>query len=281
MSGTPELELILAWSFEARTRSGEVERRSRGWLARDGSWDPFYSVTWETPPSRAPWRILPRPPLRILVGQNDALERLVFEEGPRSVELAFGRTLVEWSGQQGETIRVQEGEVLFSGREVGGVLLDLARSRDAADPHPGDWAFLISGDSVQIVVEDPAGPPEPPDSVLPDSALQDPASAAGDRGAYRAWARFDFRDTQWPGVSVTWEETRAFEEARRDVPVAWSVSSGDGELEGSLEVESAWLEAGRGPGPLLPVSALFQLRGEVRIQGEAYPVRGLFRHVQP
>lgn len=270
MSGNPEMEVILPWSFVTRTRPGGVERRARGWLARDLSWDPFYSAAWETPPSRAPWRILPRRPLRILVGEGDVLERLVFQEGPRAVELGLGSTLVEWSGQQDASIRIQEGQAFFPERELDGMVLDLVRARGARDPVPGDWAFLLSGDSLQLVVEDPGGGPEARDSTAPTRAP----------GAYRAWARVDFRDTQWLGVSVTWEGTRAFEEARRDVPVEWSISSGNGELVGRLEVQSAWLEAGEGSGPLLPVTAFYQVRGEVQVQGRTYPVWGLFHHSQ-
>jgi hypothetical protein len=75
-------------------------------------------------------------------------------------------------------------------------------------------------------------------------------------------------------------ETNAFQPARRDVPVSWTISSPDGELQGTLEVSSADVRAGQGSGPVLPVQALFEVEGTVTIEGRTFPVRGLFRHEQ-
>lgn len=271
MTQAGEIDVIQPWIFQARTGPGGVERTSRGWLARDRSWDAFHSVTWETPPSRAPWRILPHGPLRLLVGPGDALERILFDDEPRTLELSFGSTLVDWSGQEGEAVRLQEARLLLSGRELTGLVLDLVRSREAQEPPLGDWAFVVSGDSLQLVVESPGA----------ETTRESPSPAPGDSAFFRAWARVDFLDTQWPDVALTVTESRAYEDARRDVPVAWSLSSGDGELEGRLQVASAWLETREGEGPILPVEALFEVGGDVRIQGRSYPVRGVFRHSRP
>ncbi len=262
MTTRSDSTLLVPWMFSARSRPGAVERQARAWLVRGGTWESFLADTWETPPSRVPWRLLPRGAMHLVVGEADALERLVFEEGPRQLELAMGSTLVEWSGRRGESFRLLDGTALLSGERVQGLVLDLSRVRRPEDPPPGDWTVLASGDSLQVVVSDPG--------------------EGGTEGApYQAWARVDFREIQWPAVEVRWTETRAFEKARRDVPVAWSLRSSDGELQGTLSVESAQVQAGEGEGPLLPVDALFEVSGTVQIGESVYPVRGLFRHVQP
>jgi hypothetical protein len=111
--------------------------------------------------------------------------------------------------------------------------------------------------------------------------LENPSvTAPGTKGAYRAWARLDFRDLSWPNLTVDWSDVRAYQPARQDVPVSWSVKSEDEDLDGSLQVQSAQIRAGEGSGPLLPVDALFTVSGTMLIEGRTYPVQGLFRHVR-
>ncbi len=251
---------LVPWLMTMRTRRGEVQREVHGFLARSGTWEEFYSQSWTTPASRAPWRILPHGSLRIVVGEGDAIDGILFEEGPRDLELDMDDVLQEWTGPRGETFRLRKGAAYLSDRRVDGLVLDVARGRGAEEAKSGDWAFLVSGDSLQVVLESPE--------------LAPPGTA----NAYRGWARLDFRNLQWPAVTMDWSEVRAYQPARRDVPVAWTVSSDGDDVSGTLQVETAQVSAGSGPGPVLPVDALFEVSGTLQIQGGTYPVRGLFRH---
>ena len=252
--------LLVGWLLTARTLPGGVRREARGFLARGESWEPFLAEAWETPPTRVPWRILPRGRMRVIVGDHEALERLAFEEGPRQLEVVLDSSLVEWSGPLGESFRLLEGALVLSSTRIPGLVLDMTRARRARDPLGGDWGILASGDSLQLVLHAPRAEP-----------------TAG----FRAWARVGSAELQWPEVTVAWSETRSFERARRDIPVAWWAVSADGDMEARFAVRTAQLEAGPGEGPLLPVDALFEVDGEVRIGEATYPVRGLLRHVQP
>jgi hypothetical protein len=254
--------LVVPWSFSAQTKPGGVDRSIRGWLARSDSWDPFVSEEWESPPSRVPWRILPHGQTRIIVGPGEALQRIFFEEGPRRLEVILGDLLVEWTGQRAQTFRVHEGATLLSSGQVPGFVLDLTRAWTAEDPPPGDWAFLLSGDSLQIVLEaqDQAHDPE------------------GD--TFHGWGRVGFSDAQWEDLSITWSEVRSFEPARRDVPMSWLIQSGSAQIEGVLEAVNPLLEAGVGEGPVLPVEALYQVTGTLTLDGREFPVHGLIRHQQ-
>jgi hypothetical protein len=136
----------------------------------------------------------------------------------------------------------------------------MARGSSNETPPGGDWAFLTSGDSLQIVLQGDAehdGDPPP---------------------GYRGWARLELEDLQWPSLTVEWAEINAFQPARRDVPVSWTISSPDGDLSGVLEVTSSEVQAGEGSGPVLPVDAMFEVEGTVSIDGGSFPVHGLFRH---
>ncbi len=253
--------LLVPWSFSARTKPGGVDRAIRGWLARSDTWDPFLAEVWETPPSRVPWRILPRGPARIIVGPGDALERVYFQEGARRLEVELGNLLVEWTGQRAETFRVHQGSTVLSSGRVQGFVLDMARAWRAEDPTEGDWAFLVSGDSLQVIMEDQGG-------------------GGPEGGRFAVWARIRFSDRQWQGVRMTWSETRAFEPARRDVPMAWEVRSADQSISGFLSAVDPLLEVLEGDGPILPLRGLFQVSGTLTLEGGEYPVRGVVRHTQ-
>lgn len=252
--------LVAPFFFTARTVPDGVERSVRGWLNRDDAWEVVVRERWSTPPSRAPWRILPRGPLRLVVGQQDAVQTLIYGAGSRTLELEPGASLVEWNGSRGETFLLQEASLSIAGQGIRGVLLDLGRARRREDPLPGDWALLVSGDSLHVVLSSPREGPD-------DQA-----------GPSEGFGRLDLREIQWPEVSVDWSETRAFEPARRGVPTGWRVSTPEGDLEGALESVSAELEAGELDGPVLPVDGLFVVRGTLQVLGADYPVTGLVRH---
>lgn len=263
MTLTKDSAVIVPWLFTTTTRPGTVDRTARGYLARGGAWEPFYDETWQTPPSRAPWRIIPHTSLRLVVGEADAIEAVIFAEGSRKLDLELSNSLIDWTGMRGQQFQVLDAAVYLSDRRMSGVAMEMTRVHGSEDAEPGDWAFLVSGDSLQMVLENPT--------------MTEP----GTKGAYRAWARLDFRDLHWPSVTVSWAEVRAYQPARQDVPVSWALESGDGEMVGRLHVRSAQIQAGKGSGPVLPVDALFTVSGTVKVQGHTYPVLGLFRHARP
>lgn len=263
LTSRPDSVLLVPWLMAARTLPGGVQRQARGLLARSDTWEPFFADEWETAPTRVPWRVLPRGRMRLVVGEEDALEQIVFDEGPRQLDVVLQSPIVEWDDQRGETFRILQGALVLSNTHVPGLVLDMTRGRRVLDPEGGDWAFVAAGDTLQVVLH--AGEARPP----------------GSPEAFRAWARVGDRELDWPDVTVTWEGTRSFERARREVPVAWSAESTDGELRVVLRVRAAHVQAGEGEGPQLPVDALFAVEGDVRIGDAVHPVRGLLRHAQP
>jgi hypothetical protein len=252
--------LLVPWLFETTTQPGRVVREARGWMERSGTWDAFFAERWETPPTRIPARILPYGSLRLVVREGSAVDGIIFDEGTRNLELALGRVLIEWSGPRGEVFQLLDGSLYLGDRRLDGIVLHMARGSSADSPRAGDWAFLVSGDSLQLVLQ---GESEHQGEPLP---------------TYRGWARLDSESLQWSTLAVDWVETNAFQPARRDVPVSWSISSTEGDLRGVLEVRSADVRAGQGSGPVLPVQAFFEVEGTVTIEERTFPVRGLFRH---
>ncbi|MBI4538760.1 MAG: hypothetical protein HY704_04525 [Gemmatimonadetes bacterium] len=253
--------ILIPVFFTARTSPDRVDRQFRVWIAMSGVWDPFFDAEWHGPATRTPWRILPHRALRLVVGPEDALERILYQEGARNLEIVFGLGVTEWTGQRGEWYRVQRATARLAGRSFAGTLVDMTRARAADDPAPGDWIFLVAGDTLQLLLEDP-NPTEHSDST------------------YHGWARLRSDDYEWPTVHVTWSRVRPFERARRDVPLNWEFVSEDNALAGALEAGTPHLVVGQGIGPVLPVEGLFDVHGRLRI-GQAYAdVRGLARHIQ-
>jgi hypothetical protein len=152
--------------------------------------------------------------------------------------------------------------VALGDRIVEGHLFDMTRAWASEDEAPGDWGILLSGDSLQVVLEDFAGEPGP------------------EGGDFSVWARVEFLERQWQGIRLAWSETRPFEPARRDVPMSWEIQSEGGDLSGNLSAVAPFLEVGEGEGPMLPVDALFQVTGTLTLAGQDFPVRGLLRHKQ-
>jgi hypothetical protein len=257
--------LLVPWLITAHTIPGGVRREARGLLARGGSWEQFFTDAWQTPPTRQPWRVIPHGQMRLVVGEDDQVQEILFDEGPRQLEVALENQnpLAEWSGQHGETVRLLDGSVVLAGARVPGLVMDLTRGRQAREAPSGDWALLTDSDSLRLVLQAPA--------------FADPGSA----GAFRAWALMGDQELDWPSVTVAWTETRAFERARRDVPVKLTGTSSAGDLRVELTVRTAELQAGVGEGPQLPVDAFFEVQGTVRMGNESYPVRGVLRHLQP
>lgn len=251
---------IVAWLTRTRTQPESVARSARGALAVGDRWETFLDTRWETPHTAQPGILLPHGSFRLLVGDGDAVEALVFEEGPRELEVSLNQVLQEWIDPRGRTIRLVEATAYLADQPRDGLVLDLSRASLTSAPQPGDWALLTSGDSLQAVIESPV------------------REATGSPGAYRGWIRRDFQDVRVDSVTVEWAEVRAFQPARQDVPVSWTLTSAGERLSGVLEVRSAHIEAGEGAGPVLPVDALFYVSGSLTLDGTVYPVRGLFRH---
>jgi hypothetical protein len=240
-------------------RPDSVVHEANGWLGRRGTWDAFYAERWTTPPTRAPSRILPHGSLKLLVQQDDVIDGIIFGDGARRLELALGSVRSTWGGPRGESIELVDGVAFVADQRVEGTIVQMARASADGSPPGGDWALLV-GDSMQLVLAADAehgGETEP---------------------VYRAYANDRRQERVWTEVHVSWAATEAFPPARRDVPVEWRVVSEDGSLSGELTRRSSDIHAGTGPGPLLPVRALYEVEGTFRLAGRPQAVRGLLVH---
>jgi hypothetical protein len=251
---------IVPWMMLATETPDTILREAHAWLSRGGVWDGFYAERWATPLEQEATLLVPYRGLSLLVREGGAIDGLVFEEGPRSLEIILDQIGASWTDARGGSFEVLNGSAYLADRRIDGMILDVARASAAGESTGGDWAFLLSGDSAQFVL---AGDEEHGGEVEP---------------LYRGWGDLGEDELVWPEVRVEWQRTEAFPPARRDVPVEWRVWSADESLEGELEAVSAEIRAGEGPGPLLPVRALYEVIGEIRSTEGSFPVHGVLVH---
>lgn len=249
--------MFVPWDFENRADAGGIHRILRGWLGRGGTWRRFANEEWYTPPSRTPWRILPRGSVRLVMGFNDDLRELYYLEGFRDLSVQPGPVMAEWSGQRGDTYRLRAGSARLSGVEYEGVVVDAYAPRVGGSDPPSEWCLLIGDGSLYVLIADLEGP-----------------------GAHRAWVLRDSEETFWPAVTITWDETRSFKPARREIPVLWGFRSDDGTLAGEIESTSSDPRKLDGEGLVLPVLVVHEVAGQVTIGDAQVAVRGFLRHLQ-
>jgi hypothetical protein len=198
--------------------------------------------------------------MRLLVEDGDVIEGILFDDGIRRLDLILGTVEASWTDPRGGSFEVVRGAAYLADQRMDGMVLEMTRA-SAGDALPGgDWAFLLSGDSAQFVF------------------AADTEYGDGSEPIYRGWGRLDDDVLQWGDVRVDWSRTEAFPPARRDIPVAWRAWTSDGLLEALLEALSAEIQPGVGPGPLLPVRALYEVEGDVSTAEGTFPVRGILVH---
>ena len=257
MDPSGETPAYVSWEFWNREEPEGLERTVRGWLGRAGAWALFIEDPLQTGPSRAPWRVVVRPPVELVMEYGDVLREIHYQDGLRSLSLRLGDPVREWRGRNKEMYRLLRGTARVSGEEANGLVLDVTAIRSNQSVRPTEWALLTGGRRLQVLV-------------------------AGSPGAepYQAWARYDSTTLSWENVEVTWDETRRFERANRDIPVLWRIESRNRVLSGSFSaVSSHFKTIDRDDGPM-SVLGVYEVEGEVSIRGISGPVRGFLRHSQ-
>lgn len=243
--------MYAAWDFETLTDPDSVRRTVRGWLGREGDWAQFIEEPWTAGPSRAPWRIVPRGPVRLVVGADDALREVYYEEGLRGVSVRLADPLAEWTDPDGNTYQLSRAFAMLAGQRTPGLAIDVSKWAESVDGLADEWALLAGPGGFALLL-------------------------AGAEGRYRGWTLAGGEDASWPDVELRWPERRSFERAYRDLPVVWRFRSNG--LSGEFRSESS--HVGTLDGATLPVIAVYEVHGAVAKDGGSIPVKGFLRHSQ-
>jgi hypothetical protein len=95
-----------------------------------------------------------------------------------------------------------------------------------------------------------------------------------------AWTRTPLEERSWESAEIRWLGVRAFEEARRDVPIRWSLRIPEGDIRG--EIDAVGHDAVLGPERegRRAVEIRFTVTGWVEFGNERVDVAGMIRHTQ-
>lgn len=300
LAGTDTL-LAAVLDFSAVVDS-VVSRSARVWLGREGVWESFLEATWQAERMRDPWRLVPHGSLRLVVGDGDEVEALLYRQGERGWRLVLGSTRVEWSPAGGTQVRLRRAELGLGSESVSGTLLDVQAARELAAVKLDDATVadpMVGAGAAHAGTTITAAGPAPTSDGATATAAGAAATTAADEDAFligrddlhlmltsspdadeSAWLHRPDREQTIEGARLEWLQTEPFQAARRNVPVAWRIVTPLGALTGELrsighELMVLAEDAAR-PG----VRGLYAVRGWIRVDGERHEVSGVVRHGQ-
>jgi hypothetical protein len=259
------LPTALLLDFVALSDGHGLQRGVRARLADGTEWVRLMDEGWRMDGMRDPWRLVPHPPLALIVGDGDDLIGLVVR-GDTEVRLEPGAPFAEHSPDRGTQLVLRRARLTVGADIVQGILLDAQLGR-ALDPtatrgreddaeatpaaRPGGEALLLGPDGLHLVF----------------------ATTGSGR---IAWINASGRDDVRRGAqlqAVGWDRT---DDGTRTAST-WRVLGGG--LEGELEAE-VWDGVDVVNVPTAEGIGYAIATGWVEIDGVRHEVYGLVRHVR-
>jgi hypothetical protein len=124
-----------------------------------------------------------------------------------------------------------------------------------------DLLFLTSGDTLALV-------------------LGETLSREGVAGRGFAWAWRPGGEQAWERAEVRWLELRAFEEARRDIPLHWSFRVPEAAIHGEVSALGMEPRVGAERPGRRPVEIRYTVEGWIEVGEARSPVIGVITHIQ-
>jgi hypothetical protein len=254
--------LVVPFSFRSVEHGDSIARSARAQLAHGATWDSFLDESWSTLRESGVWRVLPIGDLRLAVGGPAEVEALWYQRGERSLRLQLEQPLSGWHQANAARYRLLRGQLALGPERTTGMILESLQVQPAGRvPRDSDLLFLTAGDSLALV-------------------LGETLSREGSAGRGFAWSWTRRSEQGWGRAEVRWLELRAFEEARRDIPLHWSFRVPEAAIHG--EVSALGMEARVGaerPGRRA-VEIRYTVEGWVEIGEARSPVVGVITHIQ-
>ncbi len=254
------------FEFQVTDADSVLDRRTRGWLAYADTWDAFLDERWPSSGEAGVWSVLPHGELRIVVDIDGDLESVRYRRAAQSLELWLGEPLSVWSQGDDTRYRIIPSTLELGQDEMSGTVLEVLRARRITagdDLSRGDYdrLFLTDGAGLHLVMAEAVG---------------------GDGTDERTfgWVLSNGDERVWRDVEVRWLEMRPLDEARRDIPLSWSLQIPSSDLIG--EVESLGLVYTLGPEQAgrRSVEIRYTVEGWIELEGERRRIYGVLKHAQ-
>lgn len=254
------------FEFQVTDRDSTLERRTRGWLAHADTWDPFLDVSWPASEASGVWNILPHDELRIAVGINGDLEQIRYSRDAQSLDLSLGEPLATWSQGEDTRYRVIDGMIHLGQETTPGMILEILRARRVSREDGfayGDYdrLFLTDGSDLHLVIAEAIGGEDSDERTF-------------------GWVLSDGDERVWSEAEVRWLEMRPLDDARRDIPLRWSLRIPASDLVGEVEALGFDFTLGPDQAGRRAVEIRYTVEGWVERDGERHRVFGVVRHAQ-
>lgn len=262
--GRDDDAVVLApFTFRTIDRGEELERSALGWFARGPTWDRFLEASRVTSAVGGVWRVVPFDGLRVIAGGPAEIEAFRYTRAERRLRLELRDIDVDWIQGGDSRFRLLSGQLLVGTQPVPGPVLEiLSVERMMPDGWPApvelDFAFLSAGDTLRILVSNER---ENADDTF-------------------VWIRSATDERVWSGGQLQWTESVPLEEARRDVPGAWTFDHAAAGLFGELEAIGYDAVLGPERAGRRAVEIRYSVEGWIELNGERSDVIGILRHVQ-
>jgi hypothetical protein len=254
--------LVAPFAFRAREREGEIERTARAGLAHGDTWDTFFEETWTTSAESGVWRILPHGDLRLAVGGAADVEAFWYRSGDRRLRMEIDEPISEWREQNSLRYRLNSGRLRLGSESTPGIILESLQVQRSGDvDRDSDLLFLSAGDSLRLV--------------LGESLARE---GEGIRGFATSWNGGTERS--WDQAEVRWLELRAFDEARRDIPLQWSFRIPEAGIHGEVSALGMSPKVGMERPGRRAVEIRYTVEGWIEVGEARSPVMGVVRHIQ-
>jgi hypothetical protein len=258
--------LVVPFAFTSREEGAQLDREVRAWLGHGAEWDAFLHESWSTPPGGGVWKVLPQGDLRIVAGGPSEVEALVFRRGERRLRLRPEILRASWAVRDELQYRLFEGRLELAGQGIRGSVLEAYRvmrgpADELAAPGALDWLFVTDGGSLHLLLTEAFGGPDVADKTF-------------------AWSVSAVAEQSWPSAEVRWLEMLTLEQARREVPVAWSFRIPTGGVEGEVYSLGYDLQLGPDRPGRRAVLLRHNVEGWARVGEDRYRIFGLLRHSQ-
>jgi hypothetical protein len=268
-----EFEFALVDDSTALYRSARVS------VLGDTAWRTLVDTAWTMAPMRDPWRLVPLPSLRLIVGEDDELEALV-HHGDTETRIELHRSLGEYSPDTGTRMQLREADLVEGGASSAGVVLDIQLGRSITSSSALQALVAAGGASLAAPLIARLDVTEPShtraEALLVGRGVL--LSAGSSANSLVAWLQEGQQEDLWEGAHLV---------ASSDVGTGatpgepdWRLVRGNGDVAGELQVVSHDVTDLQETGGLHGSLGVNIVRGWIETHGERRDVVGIVRYVR-
>jgi hypothetical protein len=259
--------------------STALYRSARVTVIADTAWRTLVDTAWTMAPMREPWRLVPLPGLRLIMGEDDELEALVHHGEPET-RLELHRSLGEYSPDGGTRMQLRDADLVEGSASSAGVVLDIQLGRSITSSSALQALVAAGGATLAaplIARLDVTTPSQTrAEALLVGQGVM--LSVGTNANGPVAWLEENQQEDLWEGAHLV--ATSDVGPASSPGEPDWRLVRGSGDVAGELQVVSDHVTDLRDAGDLHGSLGVNIVRGWIETHGERRDVVGIVRYVR-